>query len=106
MGLRKHNIVDDQGASYTQTFGSKHKRSNFYEENFSFVKPKEIVFGLHPQVVYQNGMRIQRQQNTFYIVSFIDSLCSVLEPKEMQKFLTKPVVHNYGIMRNCTDGDY
>ena len=24
----------------------------------------------------------------------------------MQKFLTRPVVHNDGIMRNCTDGDY
>ena len=59
-GLRKHNIVDDQVASITHTFGSEHKRSMFYEENFSFVKPKEIVLGLHPQVVYRNGMRIQR----------------------------------------------
>ena len=32
-GLRKHNIVDDQVASITQTFGSKHRRSKFYEEN-------------------------------------------------------------------------
>ena len=24
----------------------------------------------------------------------------------MQKFLTRPVVHNDGIMRNCTDGNY
>ena len=24
----------------------------------------------------------------------------------MQKFLMTPVVHNDGIMRNCTDGDY
>ena len=33
VGSRKHNVVDDQVASITQTFGSKHKRSNFYEEN-------------------------------------------------------------------------
>ena len=51
-GLRKHNIVEDQVASITQTFGSEHKRSKFYEEHFSFVKPKVIVLGLHPQVVY------------------------------------------------------
>ena len=59
-GLRKHSVVDDQVTSITQTFGSKHKRSKFYEENSSFVKPKEIVLGLHPPVVYQNGRRIQR----------------------------------------------
>ena len=105
MGLRKHNVVDDQVASITQTFGSEHKRSKFYEENCSLVKPKEIVLGLQP-LVYQNGMRIQRQENTCYIVQFIDSLCSVLELKEMQKFLTRLVVHNDGTMRNCTDGDY
>ena len=51
-GLRKHNMVDNQVASITQTFGSEHKRSKFYEEKFSFVKPKEIVLGLHPQIVY------------------------------------------------------
>ena len=39
-GLRKHNVVDNQVASITQTFGSKHKRSKFYEENCSFVKQK------------------------------------------------------------------
>ena len=60
VGSRKHNIVDDQVASITQTFGSEHKRSKFYEEDFSFVKPKEIVLGLHPQVVHGNGMRIQK----------------------------------------------
>ena len=59
-GLRKHNVVDNQVASTTQTFGSEHKRSKFYEENFLFVEPKEIVLGLHPPVVYQNGRRIQR----------------------------------------------
>ena len=59
-GLRKHNVVDDQVASITQTFGSEHKRSKFYEENSSFVKRKEIVLGLHPPMVYQIGRRIQR----------------------------------------------
>ena len=104
--LRKHNIVDDQVASIIQTFGSEHKRSKFYEENFSFFKPKEIVLGLYPQVVHGNRMMIQKWQNTCYIVPFIDSLHCVLELKEMQKFLTRPVVRNDGIMRNCTDGDY
>ena len=51
-------------------------------------------------------MRIQRWQDTCYIVLFVDSLHSVLELKEMQKFLTRPVVHNDSIMRNCIDGDY
>ena len=60
VSLKKHNIVDDQVASIIQTFGSEHKRSKFYEENFSFVKPKEIVLGLHPQVVHGNRMMIQR----------------------------------------------
>ena len=104
--LRTHNIVEDQVAPIIQTFGSKHKRSKFYEENFSFVKQKEIVLGFHPQVVHGNRMMIQRQQNTCYIVLFIDSLHCVLELKEMQKFLTRSVVPNDGIMRNCTDGDY
>ena len=104
--LRKHNIVDDQVALIIQTFGSKHKRSKFYEETFSFVKPKEIVLGLHPHVVHGNRMMNQRWQNTCYIVPFINSLRCVLELKEIQKFLTRPVVHNDGIMRNCTDGDY
>ena len=49
-GLRKHNVVDDQVASITQTFGSEHKRSKFYEEKCSFVQPKEIVVGLQPLV--------------------------------------------------------
>ena len=84
VALRKQNVVDDQVLSITQTFGSEHKRSKFYEENCAFVKPKEIVLGLQPPV-YQNGMRIRRQQNTCYIVPFINSLCSVLELKEMQK---------------------
>ena len=42
MGLRKHNVVDNQVASITQTFGPEHKRSKFYEENCSFVKPNCI----------------------------------------------------------------
>ena len=29
-GLRKHNIVDDQVASITQPFGSKHKKKTFH----------------------------------------------------------------------------
>ena len=41
--LGKNNVVDDQAASITQTFGFEHKRSKFYEENCSSVKPKEIV---------------------------------------------------------------
>ena len=72
VALRKHDVVNDEVASITQTFASEHKRSKFYEENCSFVKPKEIVLGLQPPV-YQNGMRIQRQQNTCYIVPFINS---------------------------------
>ena len=36
--LRKHNVVDDQVVSITQTFGSKHKRSKFYEENCCQIK--------------------------------------------------------------------
>ena len=55
--LGKNNVVNDQVASITQTFGSEHKRSKFYEENCAFVKPKEIVLGLKPQV-NQNGIRI------------------------------------------------
>ena len=102
--LGKNNVIDDQVASNAQTFGSEHKRSKFYEENCAFVTPKEIVLGLW-QLVNQNGIRI-RQQNTCYIVLFINSLCSVLELKEIQKFLTRRVVHNDGIMRNCTDGNY
>ena len=51
VGLRKHNVVDDQVASIMQTFGSEHKRSKFYEETCSFVKPKEIVLGLQ-QLLY------------------------------------------------------
>ena len=105
VGLRKHNVVNDQVASITQTFGSEHKRSKFYEENCSFVKPKEIVLGLQSPI-YQNGMRIQRQQNTCCIVPFINNLYSVLELKEMQKFLTRLVVHYDDIMRNYTDVDY
>ena len=29
-GLRKHNVVDDQVASITQTFGSQHKRHKLF----------------------------------------------------------------------------
>ena len=48
--LAKNNVVHYQVASITQTFGSEHKRTKFYEENCAFVEPKAIVLGLQPLV--------------------------------------------------------